>query len=162
MYNTYRIYFTYTKEGFALSSSKRISTKVSQSTTKSAHTQSISCVYRSNNYKKFVCVCVHNQQQKEVWCVCNQQQQVVHAQLTTSIACAQSTTTSECTPINSNNKMWVCTRCKCTINNIKCIQLCVAQLLWVVIFFTIYEFFCKNKISFLYTKVASKVNIIRR
>jgi hypothetical protein len=28
-------------------------------------------------------------------------------------------------------------------------------------FFIIYEFFCKNKISFLYKKVALKVNIIR-
>jgi hypothetical protein len=54
-------------------------------------------VYRSNNNKKFVCVCV---------CTINNNKCSV---------CA----------INNNNKMWVCTRCKCTINNIKCIQLCV-------------------------------------
>jgi hypothetical protein len=48
---------------------------------------------------------VHNkQQQQQVWCVCNQQQETVHAQLTTSIACAQSTTTSECIPINKQQQ----------------------------------------------------------
>jgi hypothetical protein len=50
---------------------------------------------------------VHNQEEEEevCGCVCNQQQQVVRAQLTTWIACAQSTTRSECTPINNNNKL---------------------------------------------------------
>jgi hypothetical protein len=82
------MYFTYTIEGFALSSSNK---EYQQSLTinhkKCAHPFNKFCVQKQ---QQEVCVFVHNQQQQQVWCVCNQQREVVRAQLTTSTTCAQS------------------------------------------------------------------------
>jgi hypothetical protein len=98
-------------------------------------------------------------------CVINNNNKVVRAQLTTSIACAQSTTTSsECTPINNNNNKDVSVLQDATAHSTtsSAYNYVLASFFGLSSFLLYKNFFCINKISFLYIKVALKVNIIRR
>jgi hypothetical protein len=99
-------------------------------------------------------------------CVINNNNKVVRAQLTTSIACAQSTTTSsECTPINDNNNnkdVSVLQDATAHSTTSSAYNYVSASFFGLSSFLLYKNFFCKNKISFLYIKVALKVNSIRR
>jgi hypothetical protein len=79
MYNTYRIYFTNTKEGFALSSSKRISTKSHNQQQKvRTPNQLVVCTEATITRSLCVCVCTINKKKKCGVCAINNNKWCMH------------------------------------------------------------------------------------